>query len=124
MRAPILSLLFACCLANAVVPAMAAPVGDPVAAEEYVGHYRLSDGRRLEVTEQNGRLRAQIVMPRSVGHGRFDMSRPVFLKPEGALRFVSSTPPLQIVFEQEADGYIAGLRLSEDAAAAPVLARR
>ena len=119
MRAPIATLLLCCSLANV---AFAAPALADSAAE-HAGKYVLSDGRVLTVTEQNGRLFAQLATPRSTENdARLSTPKKVVLHPAGPGVYVSPSTPLQIRFDS-ADGD--AVVLNTDAPApTPAMARR
>lgn len=97
----------------------------PIAVEDYVGEYGLSDGRYLTITERNGTLRA-FIGPHHLTQRRDAWSHPgsVPLKQDGPTHFVSPSTPLQISFAPEPDGYVESLLLTEGATSAPVVARR
>lgn len=127
MRPLLASLLLGISMSVSTLSSAAGPTARfaPIAVEDYVGAYGLSDGRILTITERNGTLRA-FIGPHHISQ-RIDGSshpRSVPLKQEGPTNFVSPSTPLKIDFAPDPDGYVAALRLTEGATGAPLVARR
>lgn len=98
---------------------------EPLSTADYTGKYQLADGRLLTITDDNGRLWAQISRP-SITRGKDHaaVSRMVQLDELAPARFVARTTPLEITFGPPSDGDIASVRVTEQAATVQALARR
>lgn len=89
---------------------------------DYTGQYQLADGRLLTVSDNGGKLTAQIART-AITQKRFAASREIALTEVGPDRFKATSMPLQITFGQGATGDIAHVSLDEQAPA-QMLARR
>jgi hypothetical protein len=97
----------------------------PVDLHAYAGQYALVDGRILTISDDAGKLVAQLSKRHPTMHNaRFSDARPIELTPDGLGRFTSSRPLLHITFAPDGTGDIAQVLLSEQGAAARGLAQR
>lgn len=89
---------------------------------DYAGQYRLADGRILTVTDNDGRLTAQIARQVLTSQQRSNAPREFVLTEVAPDRFKASFSPLQITFNQGVAGEMAQVTVAEQAP--PLLARR
>lgn len=82
---------------------------------DYAGQYRLADGRVLTVSDNDGKLTAQIVRPAITQQNRAATARNIVLTEVGPGRFKAHNLPLQITFGQGVTGAIADVSLDEQA---------